>query len=134
MQKHSLIAVAVAFLAAACTMEPKYDRPAAPVSGTFPTGGIYATQPGPADGGARSANACEASYSLGGVSPLATKPSCSVPGAAAVAKNAMNAMNVKNAARKTKAVTALASRLSQAELDGLLAGNAARCYGLRLQD
>ncbi len=32
------------------------------------------------------------------------------------------------------AVTALASRLSQAELDGLLAGNAARCYGLRLQD
>jgi hypothetical protein len=56
--------------------------------------------------GARSANACEAGYSLGGVSPLATKPSCPVPGAAAVAKNAMNAMNVKNAARKTKAVTA----------------------------
>ena len=32
------------------------------------------------------------------------------------------------------AVTALASRLSQGELDGLLAGNAARVYGLRLQD
>jgi len=31
------------------------------------------------------------------------------------------------------AVTALASRLSQGELDGLLAGNAARVYGLRLQ-
>jgi hypothetical protein len=30
------------------------------------------------------------------------------------------------------AVTALAGRLSQAELDGLLAGNAARWYGLRL--
>src|ERR1700741_1288561 len=61
MQKHSLIAVAVAFLAAACTMEPKYDRPAAPVSGTFPTDGVYATQPGPANGGARSANAQAAS-------------------------------------------------------------------------
>ena len=32
------------------------------------------------------------------------------------------------------AVTALASRLSQGELDGLLAGNAARFYGLRRQD
>ena len=61
MQKHSLIAVAVAFLAAACTMEPKYDRPAEPVSGTFPTDGVYATQPGPANGGARSANAQAAS-------------------------------------------------------------------------
>jgi len=59
--------------------------------------------------GARSANACEAGYSLGGVSPLVPKPSCPVPGAAAVAKNAMNAINVKsarNAARMTKAVTA----------------------------
>jgi multidrug efflux system outer membrane protein len=56
MQKHSLIAVAVAFLAAACTMEPKYERPAAPVSGAFPASGVYATQPGPANGGARSAN------------------------------------------------------------------------------
>jgi hypothetical protein len=53
--------------------------------------------------GARSANACEAGYSMGGVSPLASKPSCPVPGAAAVAKNAMN---VRNAARRTKAVTA----------------------------
>jgi hypothetical protein len=51
-------------------------------------------------GSARSANACEAGYSVGGGSPLATKPSCLVPSAAAVAKNA------RNAARKTKAVTA----------------------------
>ncbi|MFP3249528.1 MAG: efflux transporter outer membrane subunit, partial [Paraburkholderia sp.] len=56
MQKHSLIAVAVALLATACTMEPHYDRPAAPVSGSFPTDGVYSTQPGAANGGARSAN------------------------------------------------------------------------------
>lgn len=59
MQKHSLIAVAVAFLAAGCTMAPKYERPAAPVTSTFPTGGVYDTQPGttqPGGAGARSAN------------------------------------------------------------------------------
>ncbi|TAL92066.1 MAG: efflux transporter outer membrane subunit [Paraburkholderia sp.] len=56
MQKHSLIAVAVAFLAAGCTMAPKYERPAAPVSDGFPTGGVYSTQPGAADNGTRSAN------------------------------------------------------------------------------
>jgi outer membrane protein, multidrug efflux system len=56
MHKHSLIAVAVAFLAAACTMEPKYDRPAAPVAAAYPASGVYATQPGAAEGGARSAN------------------------------------------------------------------------------
>ena len=55
MQKHSLIAVAVAFLATACTMEPKYERPAPPVSAAFPASGVYATQPGAANG-ARSAN------------------------------------------------------------------------------
>jgi hypothetical protein len=47
--------------------------------------------------GARSANACEASYSVGGVSPLTTRPSCPALGKAAVAKNA---------ARKTMAATA----------------------------
>jgi multidrug efflux system outer membrane protein len=56
MQKHSLIAVAVAILATACTMEPKYVQPAAPETGAFPASGVYATQPGPANGGARSAN------------------------------------------------------------------------------
>jgi hypothetical protein len=48
-------------------------------------------------GGARSANACEASYSVGGVWPLTAKPSCPTVGKASVAKNA---------ARKTRAVTA----------------------------
>jgi multidrug efflux system outer membrane protein len=56
MQKYSLIAVAVAFLAAACTMEPKYERPAAPVSSSFPTGGVYDSQPSAASNGTRSAN------------------------------------------------------------------------------
>ncbi|WP_250525444.1 efflux transporter outer membrane subunit [Caballeronia sp. GAWG2-1] len=45
MLKLSLIAAAVAFVATGCTFEPKYDRPAAPVTQTFPEGGVYATQP-----------------------------------------------------------------------------------------
>jgi outer membrane protein, multidrug efflux system len=45
MLKHSLIAAAVALFAAGCTMAPKYERPAAPVDQTFPTGGVYNTQP-----------------------------------------------------------------------------------------
>src|SRR5580704_1649255 len=60
MQKHSLIAVAVALLAAGCTMAPHYQRPAAPVTATFPSGGVYDTQPGatqPDAAAARSANA-----------------------------------------------------------------------------
>ncbi|MEX3930726.1 efflux transporter outer membrane subunit [Paraburkholderia phymatum] len=55
MHKYSLMAVAVALFAAGCTMEPKYERPAAPVSGAFPSDGVYATQPAPG-AGARSAN------------------------------------------------------------------------------
>ncbi|NPT54314.1 efflux transporter outer membrane subunit [Paraburkholderia elongata] len=55
MQKHSLIAVAVALFAAGCTMAPKYHRPAEPVTSTFPTGGVYDTQPAAA-GAARTAN------------------------------------------------------------------------------
>ncbi|PLZ00820.1 multidrug transporter [Burkholderia sp. WAC0059] len=46
MHKYSVIAVAAALLATGCTMEPKFMRPAAPVSSTFPQGGVYATQPG----------------------------------------------------------------------------------------
>ncbi|PRY04544.1 multidrug efflux system outer membrane protein [Paraburkholderia sp. BL25I1N1] len=46
MQKHTLIAVAVALFAAGCTMAPKYERPAPPVTATFPAGGVYDTQPG----------------------------------------------------------------------------------------
>ncbi|APA86735.2 efflux transporter outer membrane subunit [Paraburkholderia sprentiae WSM5005] len=53
MQKHSLIAVAVALLVAGCTLAPHYERPAAPVTATFPTGGVYDQQPG--THGARSA-------------------------------------------------------------------------------
>jgi outer membrane protein, multidrug efflux system len=45
MLKHSLMAAAVALFAAGCTMAPKYQRPAAPVDQTFPTGGIYDRQP-----------------------------------------------------------------------------------------
>ena len=39
-------------------------------------------------GSARSATTCEASYSVGGISPLSTRPSCPVSGKAAMAKNA----------------------------------------------
>jgi len=55
MQKHSLIAVAVALFAAGCTMAPKYHRPDEPVTATFPTGGVYDTQPGAASA-SRTAN------------------------------------------------------------------------------
>jgi hypothetical protein len=40
-------------------------------------------------GGARSVTACEAGYSVGGVSPLAGRPSCPTSGKAAVVKIAM---------------------------------------------
>lgn len=46
---YSLMAVAAAFIAAGlagCTMIPFYHQPQAPVSSTFPQGGVYATQPG----------------------------------------------------------------------------------------
>jgi outer membrane protein, multidrug efflux system len=56
MQIYSPIVIATTFLAAACTMEPKYQRPVAPVSAAFPASGVYATQPGAANGGERSAN------------------------------------------------------------------------------
>ncbi|CAB3779963.1 efflux transporter outer membrane subunit [Paraburkholderia fynbosensis] len=55
MQKHSLIAVAVALFAAGCTMAPHYQRPDAPVTATFPTGGVYDAQPGATQPGAVSA-------------------------------------------------------------------------------
>ncbi|SAK64648.1 RND efflux system outer membrane lipoprotein [Caballeronia temeraria] len=56
MRRFSLMAMAVAMLASGCTMAPKYERPAAPVSASFPADGVYATQPGAGDGGARSAH------------------------------------------------------------------------------
>jgi len=48
-------------------------------------------------GGARSVTACEASYSVGGVSPLASRPTCPVPGQKTAAKIAA----AKTTARKT---------------------------------
>ncbi|WP_193102725.1 efflux transporter outer membrane subunit [Burkholderia sp. Z1] len=48
-------AAVAAFFATGCTMAPHYTRPDAPVAQTFPTGGVYATQPGAA-ARARSAN------------------------------------------------------------------------------
>ncbi|SAK81635.1 RND efflux system outer membrane lipoprotein [Caballeronia arationis] len=49
MLRQSLMATAVAaalsVLVAGCTFEPKYERPAEPVTSTFPEGGIYSNQP-----------------------------------------------------------------------------------------
>ncbi|SOE56103.1 outer membrane protein, multidrug efflux system [Burkholderia sp. D7] len=59
MLKHSLIAVAVVLFAAGCTMAPKYERPAAPVDQTFPTGGIYNRQPDAASPASPGASAQE---------------------------------------------------------------------------
>jgi outer membrane protein, multidrug efflux system len=59
MLKHSLMAAAVALFAAGCTMAPKYERPAAPVDQTFPTGGIYDRQPDGASSGSPSGSAQE---------------------------------------------------------------------------
>jgi multidrug efflux system outer membrane protein len=61
MMKHTLVATAVALLAAGCSLQPTYERPDAPVSATFPKGGVYESQPNAAsakDG--RSANALAA--------------------------------------------------------------------------
>jgi multidrug efflux system outer membrane protein len=57
MLKHSLIAAAVAFFAAGCTMAPKYVRPAAPVDQTFPQGGVYDKQPSATSGDANGRSA-----------------------------------------------------------------------------
>ncbi|MDW3688101.1 efflux transporter outer membrane subunit [Cupriavidus sp. CV2] len=44
MPRLALIATA-AILAAGCTLQPRYERPAAPVAPAFPAGGVYDTQP-----------------------------------------------------------------------------------------
>ncbi|TAM29644.1 MAG: efflux transporter outer membrane subunit [Paraburkholderia sp.] len=61
MHKLSVMAVAAALLAG-CTMAPWYHRPAAPVSQTYPEGGVYAAQPGQPGGvpNGRSANGAAA--------------------------------------------------------------------------
>jgi outer membrane protein, multidrug efflux system len=53
MRTFSLMA-AVAVFATGCTMAPGYERPAQPVSGAFPSDGVYAAQP-PLAAGSRSA-------------------------------------------------------------------------------
>ncbi|NIE67083.1 efflux transporter outer membrane subunit [Burkholderia sp. Ax-1719] len=59
MHKLSVIAGAAALLAG-CTMAPWYHRPDAPVSQSFPQGGVYATQPAAENGhSANGANATE---------------------------------------------------------------------------
>jgi hypothetical protein len=64
-------------------------------------------------GGSRSAAACEAGYSVGGVSPLSSHPSCPVSG-----------RTVKIAVRKTISATArLACTAGQAARFTTLAGN-----------
>src|SRR5690242_21514941 len=64
-------------------------------------------------GGTRSAAACEASYSVGGVSPLSSRPSCPVSG-----------KTVKVAMRKTISATArLACTAGQAARFTTLTGN-----------
>ncbi|PMS17433.1 multidrug transporter [Trinickia dabaoshanensis] len=45
MKRYSLIAIAAATLAAGCSFQPRYERPAAPVAAAFPASGVYATQP-----------------------------------------------------------------------------------------
>src|SRR6266702_217186 len=54
MRKPALIMLAVAALASGCTLAPTYHRPDAPVSTSFPKGGVYETQPAAGDA-ARSA-------------------------------------------------------------------------------
>ena len=64
-------------------------------------------------GGTRSSAACEAGYSVGGVSPLSTRPSCPVSG-----------KTVKVAVRKTISATArLACTAGQAARFTILTGN-----------
>jgi hypothetical protein len=57
-------------------------------------------------GSARSATACEAGYSVGGISPLASKPTCPVPGH----KTAAKAAAAMAGARKTGSAPHLACR------------------------
>jgi outer membrane protein, multidrug efflux system len=46
MYKQTFIAITALFLVEACTMEPVYVRPTAPVSQTYPSGGVYGAQSG----------------------------------------------------------------------------------------
>ncbi len=62
-------------------------------------------------GGARSATACEASYSVGGVSPLTSRPACAVSAKATVAKNAVR-KTISATARLACVTTGQAARFT----------------------
>ncbi|WP_414718727.1 efflux transporter outer membrane subunit [Trinickia sp.] len=44
-RNHASIVAAVSLFAAGCSFQPKYERPATSVAATYPSSGIYATQP-----------------------------------------------------------------------------------------
>src|ERR1700730_6506514 len=77
-------------------------------------------------GGARSATACEASYSVGGVSPLASRRSC-VVSAKTVAKNAVR-KKISATARLACATTGQAARLTTLTGNEQALPPAARAY------
>ena len=54
MMKHTFIAAAAALLAAGCSLQPTYQRPDAPVSASFPQGGVYGAQANASASGANS--------------------------------------------------------------------------------
>lgn len=63
MPRLASITTAVAILAAGCTLQPRYERPAAPVAPAFPAGGAYGQQP--AASGAESTTAAAPATDIG---------------------------------------------------------------------
>ncbi|KJK21848.1 multidrug transporter [Burkholderiaceae bacterium 16] len=63
MPRLASITIAVAILAAGCTLQPRYERPAAPVAPAFPAGGAYGQQP--AESGTESATAAAPATDIG---------------------------------------------------------------------
>ncbi len=78
-------------------------------------------------GGGRSATACEAGYSVGGVSPLASRPSCAVSAKATVAKNAVR-KTISATARRACATTGQAVRFTILTVNEQAFPPAARAY------
>jgi hypothetical protein len=77
--------------------------------------------------GARNATACKASYSVGGVSPLTSHPSCAVSAKATVAKNAVR-KKISVTARLACATTGQAARLTTLTGNEQALSPAARAY------
>lgn len=59
MHRLASITAAATILAAGCTLQPRYERPAAPVAPAFPAGGVYDQQPVTASGTPASAPATD---------------------------------------------------------------------------